>query len=183
MSQGKPVNFEDLEDMDEETTLGRVGKIEDFTWKDRLDFTTCTECGRCQSQCPAWNTEKPLSPKLLTLRLRDHAYAKAPYSLAKTDEDRAALPGDVLTEAERPLVGTTEGDWAWDPTGGAVIDDDVLWSCTSPVAPACSSAPSTSNTSTTSSTCAAIRCWSSRTSRPSSTVSSRAWKTRATRGT
>ena len=130
MSQGKPVNFEDLEDMDEETTLG-VGKIEDFTWKDRLDFTTCTECGRCQSQCPAWNTEKPLSPKLLTLRLRDHAYAKAPYSLAKTDEDRAALPADVLTEAERPLVGTTEGDWAWDPTGGAVIDDDVLWSCTS----------------------------------------------------
>ncbi|HRV68321.1 MAG TPA: heterodisulfide reductase-related iron-sulfur binding cluster [Marmoricola sp.] len=130
MSDGKPVNFEDLEDMDEETTLG-VGKIEDFTWKDRLDFTTCTECGRCQSQCPAWNTEKPLSPKLLTLRLRDHAYAKAPYSLAKTDEARAALPSAVLTEAERPLVGATEGDWAWDPTGGAVIDDDVLWSCTS----------------------------------------------------
>ncbi|HNN48688.1 MAG TPA: Fe-S cluster protein, partial [Marmoricola sp.] len=55
MANGQPVNFEDLEDMDEETTLG-VGRIEDFTWKDRLDFTTCTECGRCQSQCPAWNT-------------------------------------------------------------------------------------------------------------------------------
>jgi Fe-S oxidoreductase len=130
MADGKPIMFEDLEDMDEDTTLG-VGRIEDFTWKDRLDFTTCTECGRCQSQCPAWNTDKPLSPKLLTLRLRDHAYAKAPYSLAKTDEERAALPGDVLTEAERPLVGTTEGDWAWEPTGGAVIDDDALWSCTS----------------------------------------------------
>ena len=40
------------------------GKVEDFTWKGLLDFATCTECGRCQSQCPAWNTGKPLSPKL-----------------------------------------------------------------------------------------------------------------------
>ena len=47
-----------------------------------LDFATCTECGRCQSQCPAWNTEKPLSPKLLIMALRDHAFAKAPYLLA-----------------------------------------------------------------------------------------------------
>ena len=48
-------------------------EIEDFTWKGLLDFATCTECGRCQSQCPAWNTEKPLSPKMLILELRDHA--------------------------------------------------------------------------------------------------------------
>ena len=54
-----------------------------------LDFATCTECGRCQSQCPAWNTEKPLSPKMLILNLRDHAFAKAPYLLA--DEERARL--------------------------------------------------------------------------------------------
>ena len=38
-----------------EGTFGR-GVIEDFTWKGMLDFATCTECGRCQSQCPAWNT-------------------------------------------------------------------------------------------------------------------------------
>ena len=44
-----------------------VGKVEDFTWKGLLDFGTCTECGRCQSQCPAWNTDKPLSPKLLIM--------------------------------------------------------------------------------------------------------------------
>ena len=44
-----------------------------------LDFATCTECGRCQSQCPAWNTGKPLSPKLVIMDLRDHLFAKAPY--------------------------------------------------------------------------------------------------------
>ena len=48
-----------------------------------LDFATCTECGRCQSQCPAWNTGKPLSPKLVIMDLRDHWMAKAPYILGE----------------------------------------------------------------------------------------------------
>jgi Fe-S oxidoreductase len=91
-----------------------VSKVEEFTWKGLLDFTTCTECGRCQSQCPAWNTGKPLSPKLLVLSLRDHAYAKAPYLLSG-----GSSPSP---EAERPLVGTADE--------GGVIDPDVLWSCT-----------------------------------------------------
>ena len=72
-SGGKPIDFEDP---GEDDVFG-VGKSEDFTWKDNLDFATCTECGRCQSQCPAWNTEKPLSPKLLIMSLRDHQVAKA----------------------------------------------------------------------------------------------------------
>jgi Fe-S oxidoreductase len=129
MVDGKPFDLEAVEDMDEDTTLG-VGKVEDFSWKGMLDFATCTECGRCQDQCPAWNTGKPLSPKMLILNLRDHAFAKAPYILAGSDEERAKLPADVLAEAERPLVGETEG-LAWHPEGGAVIDDDVLWSCVS----------------------------------------------------
>src|SRR5680860_1477345 len=128
MSNGKRLDFAEMDDIDEDTVLG-VGKIEDFTWKGMLDFATCTECGRCQSQCPAWNTEKPLSPKLLITNLRDHAYAKAPYLLA-SDAEREALPAEVKAEAERELVGATEG-WAWEPSGGAVIDPDVLWSCTS----------------------------------------------------
>src|SRR3954453_22780332 len=74
-SNGKPIDFEDP---GEDDVFGR-GKIEDFTWKGMLDFTTCTECGRCQSQCPAWNTGKPLSPKMVIMDLRDHLYAKAPY--------------------------------------------------------------------------------------------------------
>ena len=128
MSNGTPLDFENMDDLDEDTVMG-IGKVEDFTWKGLLDFTTCTECGRCQSQCPAWNTEKPLSPKLLITNLRDHAYAKAPYLLADEDE-RDALPDAVKAEAERELVGATEGDPA-QPSGGAVIDPDVLWSCTS----------------------------------------------------
>src|SRR5512139_832670 len=124
---GKPFDLEMVEDMDEDTAMG-VGKVEDFTWKGMLDFATCTECGRCQDQCPAWNTEKPLSPKMVILNLRDHAFKKAPYILADSDDERAKLSADVLTEAERPLVGDTEG-LAWHPEGGAIIDNDVLWSC------------------------------------------------------
>jgi Fe-S oxidoreductase len=128
MAGGRPIDFENIDELDEDTVFG-VGKVEDFTWKGLLDFTTCTECGRCQSQCPAWNTEKPLSPKLLVMGLREHAYAKSPYLLAD-EEARDALPDDVQAEAARELVGSTEGD-AWWPSGGAVIDPDVLWSCTS----------------------------------------------------
>jgi len=123
---GTPVTLDDLDDLDEDARLG-VGSIEDFSWKGLLDMATCTECGRCQSQCPAWNTEKPLSPKMLIMNLRDHAFAKAPYTLA-AEGDRENLPADVLAEAARPLVGETEG-LAWEPEGGAVIDTDVLWSC------------------------------------------------------
>ena len=124
MIDGKPIDFAAIEDLDEDTSLG-VGKVEDFTWKGLLDFTSCTECGRCQSQCPAWNTGKPLSPKLLIMDLREHAYAKAPY-LQAAEAARAALPESTRTEAARPLVGPIEvSDGV-----ASVIDPDVLWSCT-----------------------------------------------------
>ena len=125
-ADGKPVTLDDIEDVDEDTTFG-VGRIEDFSWKGMLDFATCTECGRCQSQCPAWNTEKPLSPKLLIMGLRDHAFAKGQYILAD-ESARASLPAASRAEGERALVGPTEGE-PWHPSGGAVIDPDVLWSC------------------------------------------------------
>ncbi|MGH8824417.1 MAG: (Fe-S)-binding protein [Jiangellaceae bacterium] len=132
MVHGEPVDFENLDELDEDAILG-VGKVEDFSWKGLLDFTTCTECGRCQSQCPAWNTAKPLSPKLLVTGLRDHAYAKAPYLLAgggndlageelATPEQLADVPAAALAEAERPLVGPADAN--------GVVDPDVLWSCT-----------------------------------------------------
>jgi len=129
MAGGKPIDFENIDELDEDTAFG-IGKVEDFTWKGMLDFASCTECGRCQSQCPAWNTEKPLSPKLLIMELRDHAFHKAPYILAGSDEEREKLPEEVRAEAERELVGATEGDPST-PSGGAVIDPDVLWSCVS----------------------------------------------------
>jgi Fe-S oxidoreductase len=138
-SGGKEIDFEDP---GEDDVFGR-GKIEDFTWKGMLDFATCTECGRCQSQCPAWNTGKPLSPKLVIMDLRDHLFAKAPYLIGDqpvpdhSDVDVLALaesnghvpesgfgrvPGSGPEQANRPLVGTAEA--------GGVIDPDVLWACT-----------------------------------------------------
>ena len=130
MSRGKPLDFEEA---DPESDQFGVAHVEQFTWKGLLDFTTCTECGRCQSQCPAWNTGKPLSPKLLVLSLRDHAYAKAPYLLAgggkdASGEEKASAEQlakvDVLAlaEANRPLIGGAAEN--------GVIDPDVLWSCT-----------------------------------------------------
>ncbi len=127
MIEGKPVTLDDVDDLDEDSTLG-VGSIEDFSWKGLLDMATCTECGRCQSQCPAWNTDKPLSPKLLIMGLRDHAFNKGPAILAGEGADPSTLPASAVKELDRPLVGETEG-YAWEPTGGGVIDPDVLWSC------------------------------------------------------
>jgi Fe-S oxidoreductase len=118
-SGGKVLDFEEA---DPDTDIFGRGKIEDFTWKGLLDMATCTECGRCQSQCPAWVTGKPLSPKQLVMDLRDHALAKAPYLLAASDEEREKLPERVQQEAARPLVG--------DSAAHGVIDPDVLWSCT-----------------------------------------------------
>jgi Fe-S oxidoreductase len=128
-SGGKAINFEDP---GEDDVFG-VSQVEQFSWKGLLDFSTCTECGRCQSQCPAWNTGKPLSPKLLIMSLRDHAHAKAPYLLAgggkttegeekASEEQLSSVPAAALAEAERPLIGTAEEN--------GVIDPDVLWSCT-----------------------------------------------------
>ena len=129
---GEPVDFDDLDALEEDASLG-TARVEDFTWKGLLDLTSCTECGRCQDACPAWATDKPLSPKLFVMGLRDHAHATAP--LLRTPADRRdALPEALRTEAARPLVGPT--GWAEpDPITIAagqvgVIDPDVLWSCT-----------------------------------------------------
>ena len=72
LSHGKPINFEDPS---EDDVFG-IGKAADISWKGLLDMASCTECGRCQSQCPAWHTDKPLSPKLLIMAMRDHALTK-----------------------------------------------------------------------------------------------------------
>ena len=70
----------DLETMDEDAIFG-AGRIGHFTWKQLLDFVSCTECGRCQSQCPAWNTGKPLSPKLVVMDLRDELFRETSRAL------------------------------------------------------------------------------------------------------
>ncbi len=127
-SEGKSVTLDDIDDLDEDSVLG-VGKVEDFSWKGILDFTTCTECGRCQSQCPAWNTEKPLSPKLLITALRDHAYAKSDGDEAHTER---ALIGSGTKGESGGTAGTDVLDYFYNPEDAPfVIDEDVLWNCTS----------------------------------------------------
>jgi Fe-S oxidoreductase len=93
----------DMENISEDTVFG-VGEVGHFSWKQMLDFATCTECGRCQSACPAWNTEKPLSPKLLIMGLRDNMFAQATPLMGGEGEMTALVPN--------------------------VIDPDVLWACT-----------------------------------------------------
>ena len=75
--------------------------LEPGSWKMLLDASSCTECGRCQDLCPAWNTDKPLSPKKLMMDLRQSAL----------DNYNPHEGLNVLA-----MAGT--------------IDDDVLWSCT-----------------------------------------------------
>jgi Fe-S oxidoreductase len=99
----------DPEKMDEDTVFG-TGLVGHLTWKQRLDLVSCTECGRCQDQCPAWATDKPLSPKLVIMDLRDQMFAAAPELLSGKD-----VPEDGVSM--KPLVPD-------------VIADDVLWSCT-----------------------------------------------------
>lgn len=142
----------DFEDPAEDAVLGR-GKIEDFTWKAYLDMTTCTECGRCQSQCPAWNTGKPLSPKLVIMNLRDHLFAKAPYILGDQETPLENTPEGGLGEELRGEKQSEKHSHEHVPESGferimgsgpeqatrplvgtleqgGVIDPDVLWSCT-----------------------------------------------------
>jgi heterodisulfide reductase subunit C len=103
----KPARW-DVEDIDELESLG-VEKIEDFTWKHILDFYTCTECGRCSDNCPANTIGRPLSPKMLTIKLRDHCFDKAPLIRGKK--------GRAQKEDAQAMVG-------------GIISNDEIWSCT-----------------------------------------------------
>jgi len=91
LSHGKAIDFDDPS---EDDVFG-LGTRADISWKGLLDMTSCTECGRCQSQCPAWHTDKPLSPKLLIMAMRDHAMAKVVENEALVGE-LAPISLDVL---------------------------------------------------------------------------------------
>ena len=103
---GRELDVAALEALPEDARLG-ARAVEDLSWKQLLDVTTCTECGRCQDQCPAWATGKPLSPKKLVMALRDQAAATAPY-----------------------LTATGSGHVDVDLVSSGVIDADALWACT-----------------------------------------------------
>jgi Fe-S oxidoreductase len=118
----------DPEKMTEDTVFG-AGRIEHFTWKQMLDFATCTECGRCQDQCPAWGTDKPLSPKLVIMNLRDHMLEQGPQLLANARLAATAAAGTADGDG-KPENGKAAEPADTGPLVPDVIDPDVLWSCT-----------------------------------------------------
>ena len=94
----------DLEGPEEDIRFG-AAVATDLTKKQVLDLFSCTECGRCQEVCPAWNTGKPLSPKLLIMGLRDHVVGEG-----------AAIAAPAGTIELQPLVPNA-------------VTDEVVWDC------------------------------------------------------
>ncbi len=144
------MNMVEVASQQEDMSAARIGfaRIEHFTWKDILDFYTCTECGRCSDNCPATTTGKILSPKHFTLDLRDHLYARQAEFLALDSkpprldlnpkpeseaeaaaETEAAEPG---SESDTDKQAETDKAKAYEPVGLVpnVIHEDVLWACT-----------------------------------------------------
>ncbi|MDH5672547.1 MAG: (Fe-S)-binding protein [Myxococcales bacterium] len=139
-------NIEDIEGkVEREEPIGFV-KITDLSWKDTLDLYTCTECGRCSDNCPAYTTDKKLSPKHLTIALRDHLYACEPELFAMKPKTAGEGEGESEIEEEdtEQSAGEPEELHHGDPPKGAyfqsskivdlvpnVIHPDVIWACTS----------------------------------------------------
>jgi len=107
-----PINLEDQTI----TTYGN-DKIEQFTWKNYLDWFSCTECGRCQDNCPAYNSDKPLSPKELTISLRNFLYQKQSKLVAQTMGKKIGVDEAGFIPDEKPLLGES-------------ILHETLWACT-----------------------------------------------------
>ena len=92
---------------DENAESFGLGKVTDLNWKNVLDLYACTECGRCEEQCPAANTQKPLSPKAVIADIKHDLF----------DQADTMLGGYI--EKIKPLV-----------RDGSRVTGDVLWSCT-----------------------------------------------------
>jgi Fe-S oxidoreductase len=104
----------------EDATFG-IRTVADLNWKDLLDGFTCTECGRCQQACPAWNTGKPLNPKTFIMGIRHESVeAEAGLPLIPNSPSVRSTFGldDTLkaTAVARPLVDTA-------------IPYEAVWDC------------------------------------------------------
>ncbi|MDX9735429.1 MAG: (Fe-S)-binding protein [Thermoanaerobaculia bacterium] len=105
----------DIEKAAEAEKFG-VAKVEDLTWKQRLDLFTCTECGRCREVCPTHLTGKPLTPKGFLKDVRTALYTVAD-DLVDTAEGRADVAAQARLEERKPLIG------GW-------VDEETIWACT-----------------------------------------------------
>ena len=154
-----PGDLEKLMEAGDEFSIG-VSSIKDYSWKELMDLDACTSCGRCQDNCPAYISGKPLSPKWLILDIRNHALILQTQSSAESSR----LPGtlraldDRLTRhfflescgvefGENGPTYADGGSFRGTNTlaqrsalalggssdariAGTVLDPDVFWSCT-----------------------------------------------------
>jgi Fe-S oxidoreductase len=93
MGELKPLDIENSE-------VFGIEKGLDYTWKDLLDPFACMECGRCQDACPAFASDKPLSPKMIIFNLKDHLLGESKKYHAKDRENLGALMDGVFSEDE-----------------------------------------------------------------------------------
>ncbi|MCW3020075.1 MAG: protein of unknown function cysteine-rich region domain protein [Solirubrobacterales bacterium] len=101
--------------MESDDAVIGAGEIGHFHRQQLLQTLSCTECGRCQDQCPAWNTGKPLNPKLIITSLRDHMLEQG---------DNLISAGDLQSEDQSE---DSERTMALVP---GIIDPEALWACT-----------------------------------------------------
>lgn len=127
--KGKLPDVDDIEGkVEREEPIG-ISRPEHLTWKHILDLYTCTECGRCSDNCPAFTTGKKLSPKHFTLALRDHLYDLEPHYLGTHGIE--APDQEVLKSAK--AHGWPEGYHRTREVVdlvGDVIHPEVIWACT-----------------------------------------------------
>jgi Fe-S oxidoreductase len=117
--KGRLPKVEDIEGkIEREETLG-LARVDQLSWKGALDLYTCTECGRCTDHCPANQTGKLLSPKHLTLDLRDYLY----HNEKKLVAPRGGQPGGNGEGGNGKPVSPA------DPLVPETIKPEVLWAC------------------------------------------------------
>lgn len=119
-----------------------VGKIEDFTWKSLIDNYSCTECARCTSYCPAFATDKPLSPMHLIHDLKDEMKDRGKLLLElkklggtlaepEEDEDEAEESQEEAANPNQNLIDKIKEELnGMDPLVGGRVKDETLWACT-----------------------------------------------------
>ncbi|GHO95594.1 hypothetical protein KSF_056420 [Reticulibacter mediterranei] len=114
-----------LEDLEEREDYG-VSKAEQFTWKQLLDGYACTECGRCNTVCPATNTGKPLFPKEIILGVKEALFVQSDAILGEhTLYSKLGIAG---IKADKTAE---EQEAHHEPMIGGIISKDALWACTS----------------------------------------------------
>lgn len=131
--KGKLPDVDDIEGrIEREEPIG-LATITDLSWKSYLDFYTCTECGRCSDNCPAYTTGKKLSPKHLTLALRDHLYDLETHYIGNYGIEAPKAEG--ATEGELHVHGVPpEGAYfrKLEPVQlvPEIVSPEVIWACT-----------------------------------------------------